>query len=105
MPLPATFYAKVGDQEISISQSVWSGLTKLLDTLPIVDSGLLLIALSCGVIYLLWSGLRTRKQQDIATASLASGLVFVLISFVLIPPSTLTRSTTSGMCFQAWQPS
>lgn len=84
-PLPATFYAKVGQMPIGIFASQAVGFRRLLGEIAVTDSSILLVAL------MLITGfvLSQRKLADdlaAAAAACAIALVYFVLSFVLIPP-------------------
>jgi hypothetical protein len=83
LPLPATFYAKVG-QGPGLALALRLGFDGLLRQFPIVDS-LLLLAAGTGIAAIV---LRTSTSRALisAAASLISGLLFCAVSFVLVAP-------------------
>ena len=84
LPLPATFYAKVGGGGMPIPSAEMVGFGQLLGHIAIADSGVLLLPLA-GLAA--WLVLSRRRQGDLtAAAALLGGLLFCAISFVLIRP-------------------
>ena len=87
MPLPATFYAKVGGPGSSTWSSLYDGFVELCDRIVVVDSGLVLVAVFVLSVYSLGSLLRhNRAEPDLGAACGLTGLIFIAVSFVLIPP-------------------
>ena len=85
LPLPATFYAKVGTGGFGFAEGIRVGFTELLGQLPVTDSSLLLVGLVGLSALVLWSKEAT-PGLTIAATSFLSGLLFCAVSFVLIPP-------------------
>jgi hypothetical protein len=87
MPLPATFYAKVGGSGSSTWSSLYNGFVELCDRIVVVDSGIGLVAVFALSVYSLGSLLRhNRPEPDVGAACGLTGLFFMAVSFVLIPP-------------------
>lgn len=85
LPLPATFYAKVhfGTTADSL-QSLWMGFSRLMATIPVTDSSILLVALAAVSVLVLVG--RAPQQPIAAACCFASGLIFCVTSFVLVVP-------------------
>lgn len=83
-PLPATFYAKVGQASDSLLAGQLLGFGQLLDGLAIVDSSVLLTLL--GVVAAAVVVSKDGGDDVAAAAAFASALLFFAISFVLVPP-------------------
>jgi hypothetical protein len=85
-PLPATFYAKVGDGP-GLVAALRLGFAGLLARVPILDSSLVLFA---AVLVSIWS-LVVRPggeaRADGAAAAFLTGLSFCVVSFFLIAPA------------------
>jgi hypothetical protein len=84
LPLPATFYAKVGTGELSIPVAEVVGFRDLLGRIAITDSSVLLVLLGAFAVWLLFSPRRDAERT--AAAALLAGLAFCAVSFVLVRP-------------------
>ena len=83
-PLPATFYAPVGEGSASLLTDELRGFGELLDHLVIADSSVLLALLGVVAVATLVSN---DVGDDVAAATgLASALLFFAVSFVLVSP-------------------
>ncbi len=85
LPLPATFYAKVGAGGWGLPHALRVGFAELFGQLPITDSSILMVALAAVAALVLFSK-NTLAQPVLAASAFLSGLVFCAASFVLIPP-------------------
>ena len=83
LPLPATFYAKVGDGP-ALPAALHMGFAGLLRELPLANS-LLLLAAMLGVSVILLRG-DAGGAPRLAAAGFISGLAFCAVSFALIAP-------------------
>jgi len=84
LPLPATFYAKVGGAVMPIPSAELVGFGQVLGHIAIADSSVLLLLLAG---FAAWLVLSRRRQDDLtAAAALLGGLAFCAVSFVLIRP-------------------
>jgi hypothetical protein len=85
LPLPATFYAKVGAGTVGRVEALSMGFSQLMAAIPVADSSILLVAL--GVASALVIAARARARHPIAAACcFASGLIFCATSFLLVAP-------------------
>ena len=86
LPLPATFYAKVGASQFDALEGVVLGFTELLGRLPVVDSSILLLAAALTAVYVIASPAAPPAPLQPAAAALLAGLLFCAVSFLLVPP-------------------
>jgi hypothetical protein len=87
-PMPATFYAKVGNRGLSPFFIQWVGFHDLLGHFPIVGSLFLLIPLTLLALWLLIAPRLRRGTVEASTAGalLLTGVGFCSISFALVAP-------------------
>lgn len=83
LPLPATFYAKVGHGP-GLLEALRMGFAGLLGELPLADS-LLFLGATLGIAVLLLAT-STSRGLITASASFVSGFLFCAVSFALIAP-------------------
>ncbi len=85
LPLPATFYAKVGGGGVGPGEAVWMGFADLLGRVAIADSPLIIGALLVVSGVQLWIK-NAQRGQMIAASAFLSGLLFCAVSFLLVTP-------------------
>lgn len=84
LPLPATFYAKVGAGRLPLADAELAGFRDLLGHIAVVDS-LLLLVLLAGIA--LWIVISDSEDADRGpAAALIGGLAFCGVSFALVRP-------------------
>lgn len=83
-PLPATFYAKVGNGP-GPGTALGMGFRDLLGHLPVLDSSILLTGASLLAVAALWRS-RARQGAIGAASAFVSGMIFCMVSFVLVAP-------------------
>lgn len=87
LPLPATFYAKVGAGYLAAVRGEVTGFGELLGRLPVVDSSILLgSATLIAARVVVVDGKAPPAPVQTAAAALLAGLSFCAVSFVLVPP-------------------
>lgn len=84
LPLPATFYAKVGAGAMPVPWAELVGFRRLLGHIAVADSSVLLVLLGAFAAWLVFS--RRAPFDRTAAAALLGGLTFCAISFVLVRP-------------------
>lgn len=86
LPLPATFYAKVGARNLGLIDAEVIGFSELLGRLPVVDSSILLLAAALLAVHIVCDRQSPPAPLQHAAAALLAGLLFCAASFVLVPP-------------------
>jgi hypothetical protein len=86
LPLPATFYAKVGARNLGVIDAEVTGFSELLGRLPVVDSSILLLAAALLAVHVVCDRQASPAPLERAAAALLAGLLFCAASFALVPP-------------------
>jgi hypothetical protein len=86
LPLPATFYAKVGTRYVGAVDAEILGFDELLGRLPVVDSSILLTAAMAVALSVVVRRSESPPPLRHAAAALLAGLLFCAVSFLLVPP-------------------
>lgn len=86
LPLPATFYAKVGAPNLGVIDAEVTGFSELLGRLPVVDSSILLLAAALLAVHVVCDRQASPAPLERAAAALLAGLLFCAASFALVPP-------------------
>ena len=85
LPLPATFYAKVGRELMTVPARRVTGFAGVLRQFAITDSSVLLAAVLVFSAAVVVTTKTTDEQSSIAASAFLSGIVYCAVSFVLVP--------------------
>ena len=85
LPLPATFYAKVGDSPFSVWVAERRGFMDLLTGIPVVDSSVIVTVLLGLAVYTVATQKPTAFHRT-ASAAFIAGMIFCAVSFALVAP-------------------
>jgi hypothetical protein len=85
LPLPATFYAKVGAGTMTLPVAEFTGFAEVLRQFAITDSSVLLAVLVCGAGFAVITK-RLDAESSIAASAFLSGIVYCAVSFALVRP-------------------
>jgi hypothetical protein len=85
LPLPATFYAKAGADDLAIPAAELEGFSRLLAQFPVADSAILLAAAALvALVVVVRPG--PDRTASLAAAALLGALAYCAVSFGLVPP-------------------